>query len=96
VAPFYSLLAWREILVFWKLSWKFQIPGAKFVQVNPTLIPSLGNFINTKLEIKKTNPTIIISTFKTDKTIVGIVFFISIFFTNKISGFIQILMVKSS
>ena len=38
-----------------------------------------------KFEIKKTKPTIVISTFKTDVIIVGLVFSISNFFNNKIS-----------
>ena len=32
------------------------------------------------LEIERTKPTIVISTFKTDITVVGLVFLISIFF----------------
>ena len=36
-----------------------------------------------KLEIEKTKPTFIISTFKTDKIKVGLVFSISNFFINK-------------
>ena len=33
------------------------------------------SFFNKKLEIEKTKPTIVIVTFKTDKTNVGLVFF---------------------
>ena len=46
--------------------------------------PSLSSFVNKKkLEIKKTKPTHVISTFKTNVTNVGLVFSISSFFVNK-------------
>ena len=37
-------------------------------------MPSLSNFVNKIVEIEKTKPTIVISTFKTDTTIRGLAF----------------------
>ena len=47
------------------------IATTKFAQANQTLIPS--DFLNKKMEIKETKPTIIMSTFKTKVSIVSLV-----------------------
>ena len=57
---------------------------AKLFQLNQEPIPSLRNFVWLK-SLKSKNPTIVISTFKTDMTILGLFFLFHTFLFTKIA-----------